>query len=83
MGHFLHYLKVIRLFICGVCSKSIIVAQAGTAVSTRYRGETNAYNLIMIDQNRVSIIVRCWDGKRPVDTTNTIYVRSKLYWQQK
>lgn len=64
-------------------SKSIIAAQAGTAVSTRYRGETNTYNLIMVEENRFSIMVRCWNGKDFVETNTTTYIKSGLFWQRK
>jgi 3',5'-cyclic AMP phosphodiesterase CpdA len=43
--------------------RSILVAQASTATSTRVRGEPNAYNLIMIDGNRVGLCARVWDGQ--------------------
>lgn len=40
---------------------SAIVAQAGTAVSTRTRGEANSWNLIRIDRPVISIQQMGWD----------------------
>jgi len=38
----------------------ILVAQASSAISTRLRGESNAYNLIDITKNQISVTVREW-----------------------
>ena len=43
-------------------ARSILVAQASTATSTRLRNEANAYNLITIAQPRVTFEVRSWEG---------------------
>ena len=41
----------------------ILVAQASSTISTRLRGDTNAYNLIDIDDGRITVTVREWlDG---------------------
>ncbi len=44
--------------------RSILVAQAGTAVSHRRRNEPNAYNWITFDRDRLTIEVRTWNGRR-------------------
>ncbi|PWC32456.1 metallophosphoesterase [Azospirillum sp. TSO35-2] len=43
-------------------ARSILVAQASTATSTRLRNEANAYNLITVDQPQVTFEVRSWEG---------------------
>lgn len=45
-----------------VIKRSILVAQASTATSTRLRAEPNAYNWITIDAPRVHIQANAWDG---------------------
>jgi 3',5'-cyclic AMP phosphodiesterase CpdA len=42
--------------------RSILVAQAGTALSNRQRGEPNAYNFITIVPNQLIVEVREWNG---------------------
>lgn len=43
---------------------SILVVQAGTATSTRLRGEANSFNLIRIDGDSVVCQPQLWDGRR-------------------
>ncbi|WP_207459568.1 metallophosphoesterase [Azospirillum sp. SYSU D00513] len=43
-------------------ARSILVAQASTATSTRLRNEANAYNLITVDHPRAIFEVRSWEG---------------------
>lgn len=42
--------------------RSVIVVQAGTAISGRTRSEPNAYNWITLDRTRITITVRAWTG---------------------
>jgi 3',5'-cyclic AMP phosphodiesterase CpdA len=43
--------------------RSILVVQAGTAVSRRRRKEPNAYNLLTVDGRRLELDVRVWRGE--------------------
>lgn len=65
--------------------RSILVAQAGTATSTRRRGEVNTYNLITIDgaAARVGIEVRGWNGAAFETTLRTTYAKdARGAWQR-
>lgn len=42
--------------------RSIIVAQAGTAISNRRRDDPNSYNFITINERVIDIEVRVWNG---------------------
>ena len=63
-----------------LAARSIIAVQAGTATSGRTRNEPNAYNLIAIDSNRITITVRAWSGKAFMPLHVTAYLRSPAGW---
>lgn len=62
--------------------RSILVFQAGTAVSTRLRGEANSYNLISIDPPRLSCTVHAWDGQRFRPLEPTRFVKADDEWRR-
>lgn len=62
--------------------RSILSVQAGTATSTRRRGEPNAYNWITIDPpDRVKIEVRAWDSSAFTKRTVRDFTRSGGRWE--
>jgi 3',5'-cyclic AMP phosphodiesterase CpdA len=60
--------------------RSILVSQAGTAISTRRRNELNSYNLISIDQPEVSCSTRIWDDGRFSRSTTQHYALIGRHW---
>lgn len=62
-GHLHHgYTGDVRTFY-PTTRRSIIVAQAGTAISHRVRHEPNAYNVIRLEQDSIEVEVKQWNGK--------------------
>jgi predicted phosphodiesterase len=48
----------------GIEGHSALVVQAGTATSTRGRGESNSFNVIRVDHPRVSVERHSWSKER-------------------
>ena len=59
-----------------------LVVQAGTATSTRGRGEVNAFNVIRIDQGRIEVDRYGWDvlGKQFAMLQTETFMRSANVW---
>jgi 3',5'-cyclic AMP phosphodiesterase CpdA len=60
--------------------RSILVAQAGTAISHRRREEPNAYNLVTLDGDQLQIEVRAWNGAEFASAAVKQYRQSDLGW---
>jgi 3',5'-cyclic AMP phosphodiesterase CpdA len=63
--------------------RTILVAQAGTAISHRRRNEPNAYNLITLIPPQVEIQVRAWTGKKFEPVTAVQYQKIENAWTRK
>jgi 3',5'-cyclic AMP phosphodiesterase CpdA len=61
--------------------RSIVVAQAGTAISHRTRDEPNAYNWIELNADTIAIYVRVWTGARFEEQLTTVYRLHQDEWQ--
>ncbi len=80
-GHLHHgYSGDIRPYYPGT-KNSIIVAQAGTAISRRIRNKPNAYNFITLEPNYITITIREWNGSRFVEKITTIYYKENKEWR--
>ncbi|HVW66680.1 MAG TPA: metallophosphoesterase [Candidatus Peribacteraceae bacterium] len=55
--------------------RPIIVANAGTAISTRVRKEPNSFNLVTIEGDKMQIAMHAWDGAHYVESRMTDYLR--------
>lgn len=60
--------------------RSILVSQAGTAISTRLRDEVNSYNLIRIEGREVACACRAWTGERFATAATQVYMQSGGQW---
>ncbi|WP_029008103.1 metallophosphoesterase family protein [Azospirillum halopraeferens] len=62
-------------------ARSILVAQASTATSTRLRNEANAYNLITIARPHITFEVRAWEGAAFTPGLVSRYRRRDHLWE--
>ena len=57
--------------------RKVICVAAGTAISTRLRGEPNSYNRLCVDGEILTVYHRRWNGARFVDGVSKTYRRVK------
>lgn len=62
-------------------SRSLLLAQASTATSTRLRGHPNAYNRILIAAGHVIVELRSWNGERFQSGTVGGYRLERGHWR--
>jgi len=61
--------------------QSMILAQAGTAISERRRNEPNAYNIIRIKKNTVTVLIRSWKNDTFETVAEQTYQRKEDRWE--
>lgn len=61
--------------------RSIVVAQAGTAISHRIRREPNAYNAIFLQDDTIEIAVRTWSDGAFRESTRIAYHLVSEEWR--
>lgn len=59
---------------------STLPVQAGTAISTRERGEANAYTLITLNPGEILMTVRVWDDRQFHTSIVTTYRKTANNW---
>jgi 3',5'-cyclic AMP phosphodiesterase CpdA len=70
---------------CEVADFSALVVQAGTATSTRGRGESNSFNAVRIDDDGVQVEQHSWDAAASdyVVTNTERFERTRNRWVRK
>lgn len=64
-----------------VARRAIIAAQAGTAISRRVRqGEPNAYNVLRLHRDQITIEVRAWNGAVFASLRQSSFMREAVGW---
>ena len=63
-----------------VAKGSILFVHAGTAISTRLRGEPNSYNLLHIEPTAVTCMVRRFGGEDFEDAENARFTLLGARW---
>lgn len=61
-------------------TRSIVVVQAGTAISRRIRTEPNGYNVLRLDRTTIDIEVRAWNGTAFIKDKRALYRLSEKEW---
>ena len=61
---------------------SFVMSQAGTAVSTRLRGEAASYNVLTVGGNALSVEVRRWAGEAFATERTARYLRGGAGWAE-
>ena len=80
-GHFHSGLALVTSARYKLQGYSAVVAHAGTAVSTRTRGEANSWNLIEIGDKSIDVQQMIWTGKKFEKGDRILYERCAEGWR--
>jgi hypothetical protein len=61
--------------------RAMIVAQAGTAISNRRRGEPNGYNVVRLNGDRLELEARVVAGQATTPVRTTTFARTEDGWE--
>ncbi len=59
---------------------SLVVAQCGTSISNRVRGEPNGYNVLELERDCIRISMRSWSGTGFAEAARSCFVRGDGGW---
>lgn len=63
-----------------VGGRTAVVVEAGTATSTRLRGEQNAFNVLRVSGDAIDVELRTWDGRAFVTSSTQQFSRTAAGW---
>jgi 3',5'-cyclic AMP phosphodiesterase CpdA len=63
-----------------VGGRTAVVVEAGTATSTRLRGENNAFNVLRVSRDAIEVELRTWDGRAFVAGSTQRFSRTADGW---
>jgi hypothetical protein len=63
-----------------VGGRTAVVVEAGTATSTRLRGENNAFNVLRLTSDAIEVELRTWDGHAFLASSTQRFTRTADGW---
>jgi hypothetical protein len=82
-GHFHHAFTADLASLHTAMRRSVLIVEAGTAISLRRRDEPNSYNLIEVVPGSLCCTVRAWDGETFANAATVAYDLVEGRWLQR